>query len=130
MAKRLLFILNGNAAVDIDNSWWNKFFSYTEQEFCSSCKCNLYDKFAWEREANGLEKTEIICTDCVKTTTLGELIDIYKAKAVARYEGLVASLRDLVELALKSDYLEQEAHIFRANLNRLIKEAEVNDERL
>lgn len=80
MGKRLLFILNGNAAVDIHNSWWNKFFSYTKQEFCSCCGCNLYDKFAWEREGNGLETTETICQDCVRVTTLGELLEVYKTK--------------------------------------------------
>ena len=77
--KRTLFILNGDLAVDIDNNWWNRFFSYTEQEFCSCCKVNLLDKYAWERESEG-RKTEILCTGCIKVITLGVLINVYERK--------------------------------------------------
>ena len=71
--KRVLFM----GQRDIDNNKWSKFFSYTKQEFCPSCKKNLYNGYAWECEYEKKEKPDILCENCVDVVSLSELIKVY-----------------------------------------------------
>ncbi len=72
-SKRVL-VISGNSAVDLNNVWWDKFFSYSDQEICSCCKVNLLGKWSWEREGDD----KILCEECIEAVPLKKLIDSYK----------------------------------------------------